>query len=64
MRNQGWVGVGMLAAITAVYGVVVTTAQAQADAKATAVMADVHPGQRGVISGLLNLSRNLGLITG
>jgi EmrB/QacA subfamily drug resistance transporter len=30
----------------------------------TAVMADVHPDQRGVISGVLNLSRNLGLITG
>ena len=30
----------------------------------TAVMADVAPGQRGVISGMLNLSRNLGLITG
>ena len=30
----------------------------------TAVMADIHPDQRGVISGLLNLSRNLGLITG
>ena len=30
----------------------------------TAVMMDVHPDQRGVISGLLNLSRNLGLITG
>ncbi|HCS45568.1 MAG TPA: MFS transporter [Pseudomonas sp.] len=30
----------------------------------TAVMADVAPQQRGVISGLLNLSRNLGLITG
>jgi MFS family permease len=30
----------------------------------TAVMADVLPEQRGVISGLLNLSRNLGLITG
>jgi MFS family permease len=30
----------------------------------TAVMADVHPDQRGVVSGLLNLSRNLGLITG
>jgi hypothetical protein len=30
----------------------------------TAVMADVHPDQRGVTSGLLNLSRNLGLITG
>jgi predicted MFS family arabinose efflux permease len=27
-------------------------------------MADVRPDQRGVTSGLLNLSRNLGLITG
>jgi EmrB/QacA subfamily drug resistance transporter len=30
----------------------------------TAVMANVSPEQRGVISGMLNLSRNLGLITG
>lgn len=30
----------------------------------TAVMSGVAPDQRGVISGLLNLSRNLGLITG
>ncbi|MGZ2380261.1 MFS transporter [Rhizobium brockwellii] len=30
----------------------------------TAVMADVRPDQRGVISGMLNLSRNVGLITG
>lgn len=30
----------------------------------TAVMMDVQPDQRGVISGLLNLSRNLGGITG
>ena len=30
----------------------------------TAVMADVPPDRRGVVSGLLNLSRNLGLITG
>jgi EmrB/QacA subfamily drug resistance transporter len=30
----------------------------------TTVMADVQPDQRGVISGMLNLSRNLGLITG
>ncbi|MFS2179081.1 MFS transporter [Rhizobium pisi] len=30
----------------------------------TTVMMDVHPEQRGVISGMLNLSRNLGLITG
>lgn len=30
----------------------------------TAVMLDVQPDQRGVVSGLLNLSRNLGLVTG
>jgi MFS family permease len=30
----------------------------------TAVMTGVSPDQRGVISGMLNLSRNLGLITG
>jgi len=30
----------------------------------TAVMTHIRPDQRGVISGLLNLSRNLGLITG
>ncbi len=30
----------------------------------TAVMAGTRPDQRGVISGMLNLSRNLGLITG
>ena len=30
----------------------------------TAVMKNVSPDQRGVISGILNLSRNLGLITG
>ncbi len=27
-------------------------------------MTDVRPDQRGIVSGLLNLSRNLGLITG
>ena len=37
----------MLAAITAVYGVVVTTAQAQADAKAMAVMTDVRAADTG-----------------
>jgi hypothetical protein len=30
----------------------------------TAVMLNIQPDQRGVISGLLNLSRNLGLVTG
>jgi MFS family permease len=33
-------------------------------ANTTAVMSDTQPGQRGVISGMLSLSRNLGLITG
>jgi EmrB/QacA subfamily drug resistance transporter len=30
----------------------------------TVIMTNVHPDQRGVISGMLSLSRNLGLITG
>ena len=30
----------------------------------TAVMTNIRPDQRGVVSGMLNLSRNLGLITG
>ena len=30
----------------------------------TAVMTNLRPDQRGVVSGLLNLSRNLGLVTG
>ena len=30
----------------------------------TAVMTDIPPDRRGLISGMLNLSRNLGLITG
>lgn len=48
---------GPLAVITAGYALF------QA-ANNTAVMTDVQPGDRGVVSGLLNLSRNLGLITG
>jgi EmrB/QacA subfamily drug resistance transporter len=43
--------------ITAGYGLFQT-------ANNTAVMTDLRPDQRGVISGMLNLSRNLGLITG
>jgi EmrB/QacA subfamily drug resistance transporter len=43
--------------ITAGYGLFQT-------ANNTAVMTDILPDQRGVISGMLNLSRNLGLITG
>ncbi|MDK1373533.1 MFS transporter [Sinorhizobium sp. 6-70] len=30
----------------------------------TGVMKDVGPGERGIVSGMLNLSRNLGLVTG
>ncbi|MDB6155454.1 MAG: major facilitator superfamily 1 [Chthoniobacteraceae bacterium] len=43
--------------ITAGYGLFQT-------ANITVVMTEIRPDQRGVISGMLNLSRNLGLITG
>ncbi|MEJ8645827.1 MFS transporter [Streptomyces sp. MS1.HAVA.3] len=46
-----------LAVVTAGYAVFQT-------ANNTSVMADVLPDRRGVVSGLLNLSRNLGLVTG
>ncbi len=46
-----------IAIMTAGYGLFQT-------ANNTAVMTDIRPEQRGVVSGLLNLSRNLGLITG
>jgi len=46
-----------IAAITASYALFQT-------ANNTAVMTNVHPDQRGAVSGMLNLSRNLGLITG
>ncbi|MFE9629748.1 MFS transporter [Streptomyces sp. NPDC006463] len=49
--------VAPLAVVTAGYAVFQT-------ANNTAVMADVGPDRRGVVSGMLNLSRNLGLITG
>ena len=49
--------IGPLVVITAGYAIF------QA-ANNTAVMKDIHAEQRGVVSGLLNLSRNLGLITG
>jgi MFS family permease len=45
--------------------IVITTGYALFQtANNTAVMKDIRPDQRGVISGLLNLSRNLGLISG
>ncbi|MGW6978930.1 MFS transporter [Streptomyces sp. NPDC054932] len=46
-----------LAVVTAGYAVFQT-------ANNTAVMADVGPDRRGVVSGMLGLSRNLGLVTG
>jgi EmrB/QacA subfamily drug resistance transporter len=49
--------IGPIVAITASYALFQT-------ANNTAVMADVSPERRGVVSGMLNLSRNLGLVTG
>ncbi|WP_371480644.1 MFS transporter [Kitasatospora sp. NBC_00315] len=66
-------GTGMLALAPSALGVggylapivVVTMGYAVFQtANNTAVMADVRPDQRGLVSGMLNLSRNLGLITG
>jgi hypothetical protein len=42
MRMYGWKSTAALAALMAAYGVVCTRAQAQADAKASAVMSDVR----------------------
>ncbi|GAA0955371.1 hypothetical protein GCM10009554_62920 [Kribbella koreensis] len=67
------VGAGALAALPARLGivgylvpiVVMTSGYATFQtANNTAVLTDLPPDQRGVVSGLLNLSRNLGLITG
>jgi hypothetical protein len=45
--------------------VVITTGYALFQAaNNTAAMAEIGPDQRGVVSGMLNLSRNLGLVTG
>lgn len=49
--------VGPIVAVTAGYALFQT-------ANNTAVMADIGKEQRGVVSGMLNLSRNLGLVTG
>jgi MFS family permease len=67
------VGAGALAMLPARFGVAGYLAaililtpgyQMFQAANSTAVMGDADPDQRGVISGLLSLSRNLGLITG
>ncbi len=54
---------GIAGYITPIVCVTASYALFQA-ANNTAIMTDIGPNQRGVISGLLNLSRNLGLITG
>ena len=66
----GAVGLSTTSAATGVVGYVVPIVVVTAHyalfqtANNTAVLAGVDAGQRGVVSGLLNLSRNLGLITG
>lgn len=67
------IGCGLLAALPTRFGipgyvvplVVCTLGYALFQtANNTAVMADIQPDQRGVVSGMLSLSRNLGLVTG
>jgi EmrB/QacA subfamily drug resistance transporter len=54
---------GVLGYIAPLVGITAGYALFQA-ANNTAIMTTVQPDQRGVIAGMLNLSRNLGLITG
>jgi EmrB/QacA subfamily drug resistance transporter len=66
----GCAGLGMAPAALGVVGYVMPLAILTAGyalfqaANNTAVMAQVSPDRRGVVSGMLNLARNLGLITG
>ncbi len=66
----GSIALSVLPALFGVAGYIVAIAvltpgyQLFQAANNTTVMLDVRPDQRGVISGMLNLSRNLGLITG
>ena len=55
LRPEGYIA--PIVVVTAGYALFQT-------ANNTAVMTDISPDRRGVISGMLNLSRNLGLITG
>jgi EmrB/QacA subfamily drug resistance transporter len=70
MMSTGCVLLAMMPAMFGITGyiapiVVVTAGYALFQAaNNTAIMTDLGPNQRGVIAGLLNLSRNLGLITG
>ncbi|WP_460145489.1 MFS transporter [Pseudomonas sp. S2_A02] len=56
-------GFGLLGYLAPIAVITASYALFQA-ANNTAIMTDIHPDQRGVIAGLLSLSRNLGLITG
>jgi EmrB/QacA subfamily drug resistance transporter len=56
-------GFGLLGYLAPIAVITASYALFQA-ANNTAIMADIRPDQRGVISGMLSLSRNLGLITG
>ncbi|RON12116.1 MFS transporter [Pseudomonas frederiksbergensis] len=56
-------GFGILGYLAPIAVVTASYALFQA-ANNTAIMTDIRPDQRGVIAGLLSLSRNLGLITG
>jgi MFS family permease len=66
----GSIALSVLPAISGIAGYIAAIAiltpgyQLFQAANNTSVMMDVSPGQRGVMSGMLNLSRNLGLITG
>ncbi|MFZ6680918.1 MFS transporter [Undibacterium sp. Tian12W] len=66
----GAFGLALLPSIIGISGYVIAIAiltpgyQLFQAANNTAVMQDIAPHQRGLISGMLNLSRNLGLITG
>ncbi|MGX1186933.1 EmrB/QacA subfamily drug resistance transporter [Pseudomonas sp. F-14 TE3623] len=57
------VGFGILGYLAPIAVITASYALFQA-ANNTAIMTDIRPDQRGVIAGLLSLSRNLGLITG
>lgn len=56
-------GFGLLGYLAPIAVITASYALFQA-ANNTAIMTDIRPDQRGVISGMLSLSRNLGLITG
>lgn len=56
-------GLGILGYLAPIAVITASYALFQA-ANNTAIMTDIRPDQRGVIAGMLSLSRNLGLITG